>query len=234
MVLTGFQDIDEIIGAVNRGLVYRYIGKPWDARELSAALRDAQEYYIKLVESRRLLREAEVVNRLMTVVAGESDPDRIADTALRITTGELGYDRAYVFYYDEPTGQLVRGRAVSREGAAPPVERLKIPVIQGGGLFANVMLSGKLGRSSDGPHQAGGVEIPSPDRKATLAVPLGVNSQLGIFAAEIAKSSRMEFSPSDELTVETLAEVLAVSIQHAERLQTLRALEALPRKGEPA
>ncbi len=231
MVLTGYSDIEEIIGAVNRGLVYRYINKPWEARDLGSAIREAIEYHHELVESRRLLREAEVVNRLMTIVAGEADADRIADTALRIATTELGYDRAYLFHYDEPTGNLVRGRSAAREGQAPSVERLKIPVIQGGGLLANVMLSGAPARSTDGPHQAGGVEIPSPDRKATLAVPLGSRNPLGVLAAESSKSSRIDFGPSDELTLETLAEVVAISIKHAQRLAELKAIETVERKG---
>ena len=226
MVLTGYSDIEEIIGAVNRGLVYRYINKPWDARDLGSALREAIEYHHELVESRRLLREAEVVNRLMTIIAVETDADRVADTALRIATMEFGYDRAYMFHYDEVTGNLHRGRAAAREGAPPSVERLRIPVIQGGGLLANVVLSGAPARSSDGPHQAGGVEIPSIDRKSTLAVPIGSRTAIGVLAAENSNSSRIEFGTSDELTLETLAEVIAVAIKHAGRLAELKQIDA--------
>lgn len=229
MVITGYSDIDEIIGAVNRGLVYRYITKPWDARELGSALRNAIEYYHELVESRRLLREAEVVNRLMTVVAGESDPDRVADAALRIATGDLGYDRVYLFHYDEPSGHLVRGQSAVREGVSGPaaVEKMRIPVLEGGGLLAGTVLSGRPMRSSDGPHTAGGVEISVKSRKATLAVPVGPpNNPIAVLAAELDGSSPRDFAASDELTMTTLAEVLAVSMKNARRIAELKKLAA--------
>ena len=233
MVLTGYGDIEEIIGAVNRGLVYRYITKPWDSRELAAALREAIAFHSDLVESRRLLREAEVVNRLMTVVAGETDPDRVVDAALEIATRDLGYDRAYLFRYDEATGNLVRGRSAARQGTPPVVDRLKIPVIQGGGLLASVVLARAARRSSKGPHESGGVEIPASDRKATLAVPLGASHPLGVLAAETARGSSIEFGAGDELTLETLAEAVAVAITHAQRLAELNTLVAAGRKAPP-
>lgn len=224
MVLTGYGDIEEIIGAVNRGLVYRYITKPWEAREVGAALKNAIEYHHEVAESRRLLREAEVLNRIMTVVSAQTDPSIVADSALRIVHADLAYDRVYLFEYDEPSGHLVRGRAVVREGESLPagLEKMRIPVLAGGGLFANAILAGGMVRSSDGPHVPGGVEIAVKSRKATLAVPIGpVARPLGVLAAEYDAENPREFRPSDELTLVTVAEVLAVAFRHAGRLAEL-------------
>lgn len=226
MILTGYSDIDDIIGAVNRGLVYRYITKPWDAREVTNAVKTAIEYYNELVESRRLLREAEVVNRIMSVVGAENDPDRVAEATLAVAVADLGYDRAYVFQYDEPSSHLVRGRAAAREGETlPTIEKMRIPVIQGGGLLATVALTMKTGRSSEGPHAPGGVEIAVPNRKMTLAVPIGTGSTLGVLAAELSRSNNRDFSHSDELTLSTISEVLAVSMMQGRRLAELKALQ---------
>lgn len=226
IILTGYSDIDDIIGAVNRGLVYRYITKPWDAREVSAALKSSIEYYHELVESRRLLREAEFVNRVMSVAGSEPDADRLADAALAIAVSDLGYDRAYLFRYDESSGHLVSGRAAAREGESAPaaIEKMRIPVIQGGGLLATVALTMEPARSTEGPHVAGGVEIAVPNRKVTLAVPIGNTSPLGVLAAELSRASTRDFSASDELTLSTLSEVIAVSMQQARRIAELRAL----------
>lgn len=228
MILTGYSDIDDIIGAVNRGLVYRYITKPWDPREVSAALKATIEYYHELVEARRLLREAEVVNRVMSVAGAEPDADRLADAALAIAVNDLGYDRAYLFRYDDETGHLVAGRAAAREGEALPaaIEKMRIPVIQGGGLLATVALTMEPARSTEGPHTPGGVEIAVQNRKVTLAVPIGNANPLGVLAAELSRASTRDFSASDELTLSTLSEVLAVSMQQARRLAELRALSS--------
>jgi response regulator RpfG family c-di-GMP phosphodiesterase len=54
ILLTGYSDISATIEAINRGGVGRYLSKPWDDDELTAAIRDAVELYRKSVEKRRL------------------------------------------------------------------------------------------------------------------------------------------------------------------------------------
>lgn len=43
LLLTGHSDIDATIGAINRGEIHRYIGKPWDESELLLIVRQALE-----------------------------------------------------------------------------------------------------------------------------------------------------------------------------------------------
>lgn len=43
LLLTGHSDIDATIGAINRGEIHRYIGKPWDEGELLLIVRQALE-----------------------------------------------------------------------------------------------------------------------------------------------------------------------------------------------
>lgn len=45
VLLTGYTDIESVIGAINRGHVYRYVAKPWDPNELKAVVRQAAEYF---------------------------------------------------------------------------------------------------------------------------------------------------------------------------------------------
>jgi signal transduction histidine kinase len=55
MVLTGFADIDAIIGAINEGQVYRYISKPWDEAELKMIIDSAIDTFRLKAENERLL-----------------------------------------------------------------------------------------------------------------------------------------------------------------------------------
>jgi two-component system sensor histidine kinase/response regulator len=55
ILLTGYTDLDSVIGAINRGNIYRYIAKPWDPEELKLTLRQADEAF-------RLRREVEIKN----------------------------------------------------------------------------------------------------------------------------------------------------------------------------
>lgn len=48
IVITGYSDIEAVIGAINRGEVYRYITKPWDTRELKMTIENARQmHYLK-------------------------------------------------------------------------------------------------------------------------------------------------------------------------------------------
>jgi len=54
MILTGFSDVEAIIGAINTGRVFRYITKPWDENELRMTLENARQLY-ELQENRKQL-----------------------------------------------------------------------------------------------------------------------------------------------------------------------------------
>jgi len=45
MIITGFSDIDAVIGSINKGGVYRYIAKPWDEREMRITIENARQLF---------------------------------------------------------------------------------------------------------------------------------------------------------------------------------------------
>src|SRR4029077_243151 len=57
IILTAFTDVDVLIEAINLGHVYRYITKPWDAKEMRGVLLQALERYHLLAENRRLAEQ---------------------------------------------------------------------------------------------------------------------------------------------------------------------------------
>jgi diguanylate cyclase (GGDEF)-like protein len=57
LILTGYTDVQEIIDAINRGHVYYFVTKPWDAAELKVTLRRALEHYETVQELKRKNRE---------------------------------------------------------------------------------------------------------------------------------------------------------------------------------
>lgn len=55
MMLTGFNDINNAIDAINKGEIYRYITKPWNNEELKATIQDAVELQRLRKENKNLL-----------------------------------------------------------------------------------------------------------------------------------------------------------------------------------
>jgi signal transduction histidine kinase len=45
ILLTGYTEVESVIGAINRGSIYRYIAKPWDPEDLKISLHQAAEAY---------------------------------------------------------------------------------------------------------------------------------------------------------------------------------------------
>ncbi|MCP3914740.1 MAG: response regulator [bacterium] len=63
LLMTGYADVRAVIGAINDGMVYRYISKPWDPDELLTVIKQAAAQYELFAERRRLLEELRARNR---------------------------------------------------------------------------------------------------------------------------------------------------------------------------
>ena len=60
VVLTGYTDLETLVGAINGGQVYHFLSKPWEARELRQVVRRGLERYGAEMERIRLMEELEV------------------------------------------------------------------------------------------------------------------------------------------------------------------------------
>jgi DNA-binding NtrC family response regulator len=54
ILLTGYTDVDALIDALNSGLVYRYVTKPWNNDDLRVTVRRALEHY-EVMKSKHIL-----------------------------------------------------------------------------------------------------------------------------------------------------------------------------------
>src|SRR5262249_22689920 len=54
IILTAFTDVDVLIDAINLGQVYRYITKPWDAKEVRGILQYALDRFHLQRENRKM------------------------------------------------------------------------------------------------------------------------------------------------------------------------------------
>ncbi|MCX5743078.1 MAG: sigma-54 dependent transcriptional regulator [Proteobacteria bacterium] len=74
IILTAFTDVDVLVEAITLGQVYRYITKPWDAKEVRGVLQYAIERYHLTCENKRLAAQlAEYTGYLNQQLHGEFD-----------------------------------------------------------------------------------------------------------------------------------------------------------------
>lgn len=62
ILLTGFSDINAVMGAINRGQVYKYLVKPWQDDELRMYIQNAMEIYNLRKENKDLAHKLKLAN----------------------------------------------------------------------------------------------------------------------------------------------------------------------------
>ena len=92
IILTAFTDVDVLIEAINLGQVYRYITKPWDAKEVRGLLQYAIERFHLQRENKRMAAQlAEYTGYLNQQLHGQFDFGTIIgdSAALREVLGKV-------------------------------------------------------------------------------------------------------------------------------------------------
>ena len=54
LILSGYTDLEALLGAINKAEIYRFINKPWQDYELTSTIEQALKHREILVENRRL------------------------------------------------------------------------------------------------------------------------------------------------------------------------------------
>lgn len=62
LILTGYTDIESVIGAINEGQVFRYVKKPWNPDDLDMIVREAFEKFELMTDNRMLMNELRLMN----------------------------------------------------------------------------------------------------------------------------------------------------------------------------
>src|SRR5688500_13848862 len=74
IILTAFTDVDVLIEAINLGQVYRYITKPWDAKEMRGVLQYALErFHLQRENARMAAQLADYTSYLNQQIHGQFD-----------------------------------------------------------------------------------------------------------------------------------------------------------------
>ena len=119
MLLTAYRDLEVTVEALNSGLVYRYVQKPWDYREMSVILRQLVELFAVQEENRRLVRRMAELNRyLEREVAGQYNHGEIIGESaplvqLMETISKVAPTRSTILISGESgTGKELAARAI--------------------------------------------------------------------------------------------------------------------------
>lgn len=62
VILSGYADVAVIVDSINKGEIYRFLGKPWNDEELKASLRQCIEHYMILQQNSELIEQTRIQN----------------------------------------------------------------------------------------------------------------------------------------------------------------------------
>ncbi len=91
IILTGYTDVEDLVGAINSGKVFKYITKPWSPDELKSVVSQAADTYQVLKrrtnELNRALRRESLFNGMMSAIRESLDYKSMLPTIVK-TLGE--------------------------------------------------------------------------------------------------------------------------------------------------
>ncbi|XGV87674.1 MAG: SpoIIE family protein phosphatase [Limnothrix sp. BL-A-16] len=93
IILTGYTDVEDLVGAINSGKVFRYLTKPWSPDELKSVVNQAAETY-RVVKRRtnelnRALRRESLFNAMMSAIRESLNYDSMLPTIAQTITTTL-------------------------------------------------------------------------------------------------------------------------------------------------
>ncbi|HEY9696090.1 MAG TPA: SpoIIE family protein phosphatase [Trichocoleus sp.] len=101
ILLTGYSDVEDLVGAINSGKVFKYITKPWNPDDLKTVVQQAAETY-QLVKQRttelnRALRRESTFNTVMTAIRGSLDSRSMLQTIAQTFGQTFAADYSFLF-----------------------------------------------------------------------------------------------------------------------------------------
>lgn len=67
LILTGYSDIEAVIGAINEGQIFRYVTKPWNPDELNIIVKEAFEKHELITNNRKLMQQLQDANETLEI-----------------------------------------------------------------------------------------------------------------------------------------------------------------------
>ncbi|MDD2541836.1 MAG: ATPase, T2SS/T4P/T4SS family [Desulfuromonadaceae bacterium] len=92
IMLTGYADVNSIMGAVKDGAVYKFITKPWNDEDLRLTVSLALQQYVLIQENRQLKEVAKHQQATITRYAGLFDESRGMLADILVKNGALSKD----------------------------------------------------------------------------------------------------------------------------------------------
>jgi serine phosphatase RsbU (regulator of sigma subunit)/FixJ family two-component response regulator len=219
ILLTGYTDLEDLVGAINRGKVFKYITKPWNPKELETIVRQAAETY-RVVKQRTnelhgALRRESILNTVMAAIRESLDYCSMLQTVASAIGQAFTSDRCDLYPIDDTRGI---------ESVLSPTEAytyIADSPVAGSPLPSNLPSSDRLLAALE-KRQIQVHSTPFPDSLTQLIVPLTYQQEV-LAVLVLSKTGQTHFWTAGEIQlIQGVAEQAALAISQAKLYQRIQ------------
>ncbi|GAB4377715.1 MAG: hypothetical protein Kow00121_28010 [Elainellaceae cyanobacterium] len=229
ILLTGYTDVEDLVGAINAGKVFKYITKPWNPDELKAVVQQAAETY-RVVKQRtselhRALHRESIFNLVTTAIRESLDYGSMLQTVVDTLGRTFAADTCMLYPVEpiagvEPLSCLLSSEVfvypaeevVSQRDSANipnPTDRKKVETLSSGCLA-------KIFAASQS-------QVISPGVACTeLMVPLSYQQTPLAVLVLTRQASSSPWSAEEQHLIQAVAEQAALAISQAKLYQRIQ------------
>ena len=96
IILTGYTDVEDLVGAINQGKVFKYVTKPWEADDLKMVVTQALEAHqilrSRTEELQRVLQQETLLNTITNTIRGAATAQAMMQTIVETVGVYAGAD----------------------------------------------------------------------------------------------------------------------------------------------
>ena len=244
IILTGYTDVDDLVGAINSGKVYRYITKPWSPDSLKSTVLAAADAYRVLKgrtnELNRALRQESLFNDMMSAIRGSLDYGSMMQTIADTLGRNFQTKRCLIQAAKDgqPVGGLVHGLSQTpqtpqtsaiadteaqntpeEKEASPPVSADDVEAVKAYIPLLHQVIQSQASQSKNSDEDPD--EGTDEGSESILLVPLLYQQEC--LAAVCLVRDQEPWSPTDQAAIEQVAEQAALALSQARLYQTIQA-----------
>ena len=226
IILTGYTDVEDLVGAINQGKVFKYVTKPWEADDLKMVVAQALDAH-QLLRSRteeleRILQQETLLNAMTNTIRGAATAQAMMQTVVE-TVGQHMEADICVLQPLEDSRDAVTPALYTNTALAINVDAL-LPQTDSLAWEVNEMTVLSPKHETPATESQAWQDLADLDVQATLLVPL-VSKQQPLAILALHRCGTVDtWGDSDRQLLTTVADQAALALSQAITYEQMQAL----------
>ncbi|WP_204137555.1 response regulator [Halomicronema sp. CCY15110] len=224
IILTGYTDVEDLVGAINQGKVFKYVTKPWEAHDLKLVVTQALDAH-QLLRSRteeleRVLQQETLLNAMTNTIRSADTAQAMMQTVVETVGQHMGADICVL----QPLGEAATTVTATIYTAAALTDRETTLLPSDLAWAVTEMTALNAGSISTNEDHPAGAACADLDVQASLLVPL-ISKQQPLAVLALHRCGATDtWGESDRQLLANVATQTALALSQALTYEQVQAL----------